>query len=106
MDGTRLSGSMRVRRDGDRGGAPGPQQREYREEGVEKTLPAWRGRSERSVAVATGSGRVQPFEMRNEATAFDREDKALGRSVVPGAETLRSLKRVERSVNLDGVDLP
>jgi hypothetical protein len=44
--------------------------------------------------------------VRDEAPALDGEDEVVRRLRVPGLVAFRGLQRVERSVDLDRVDLP
>ncbi len=43
--------------------------------------------------------------MRDETTAFHREEEFLGRGVIPRAVAFGALERIEGAVNLDGTHL-
>src|SRR5204862_2725424 len=47
----------------------------------------------------------QPLHVGDEAPALDREEKVRGRLLVPGAIAVGMLERIERAVDLDGVEV-
>src|SRR5438067_5531937 len=49
---------------------------------------------------------AQLFQMRDEAAALDREDKIIGRLVMPAGEEFGPLQRIMRAVDLDRLEVP